>query len=80
MNNFVGTLLSISIFFLVFLMFLVIKILYKLDNSYICPLGKSVMHRLKLSIIFTTPGQLAADILVIVKVYPFILSAFFSSF
>ena len=44
MSNFVGTLLSICIhFFLVFLKFLLILILYKLDNSYIFPLGKTVM-------------------------------------
>ena len=42
-----GTLLSICInFFLVFLKFLLILILYKLDNSYIFPLGKTVVHRL----------------------------------
>ena len=52
-------------FFLVFLKFLKILILYKLDNSYIFPLGKTVMHRLELSIMFATPWQLAAVILVI---------------
>ena len=51
--------------FLVFLkFFILILILYKLDNSYIFPLGKSVMHRLKLSIMFATLVQLAAEILV----------------
>ena len=66
MSNFVGTLLSICIhFFLVFLKFLLILILNKLVNSYIFPLGKTVMHRLKLSILFATLGQLAAKILVI---------------
>ena len=66
MSYFVGTLLSICIrFILVFLKFLLILILYKLDNSYIFPQGKTVMHRLKLSIIFATLGQLAAEILVI---------------
>ena len=45
MSNFVGTLLSICIhFFLVFLKFLLLLILYKLDNSYIFPLGKAVIH------------------------------------
>ena len=58
MSNFVGTLLSICIcFILVFLKFLLILILYKLDNSYIFPLGKTVMHRLKSSIMFATLGQ-----------------------
>ena len=66
MSNFVGTLSSICIhFFLVFFKFLLILILNKLVNSYIFPLGKSVMHRLKFSILFVTIGQLAAKILVI---------------
>ena len=67
MSNFVTTLLSICIHFLpVFLkFFLLILILNKLVNSYIFPLGKSAMHRLKLSILFATLGQLAAKILVI---------------
>ena len=66
MNNFVGTLLSICIhFFLVFLKLLLILILNKLANPYIFPLGKTVMHRLKLNILFATLGQLAAKILVI---------------
>ena len=66
MSNFVGTLLSICIhFFLVFLKFLLILILNKLVIFYIFPLGKTVMHRLKLSILFTSLGQLAAKILVI---------------
>ena len=67
MSNFVTTLLSICIhFLLVFLkFFLLILILNKLVNSYIFPLGKSAMHRLKLSILFETLGQLAAKILVI---------------
>ena len=68
MSNFVTTLLSICIhFLLVFLkfFFLLILILNKLVNSYIFPLGKSAMHRLKLSILFATLGQLAAKILVI---------------
>ena len=57
MSNFVGTLLSVCIyFFLVFLKFLLILILYKLVNSHIFPLGKTVMHRLKLSIMFATLG------------------------
>ena len=66
MSNFVGTLLSIIMhffsFFLVFLMFLYILILYKLDHSYICPQGKTVKPRLKLSIMFAPLGQLAAEI------------------
>ena len=57
MSNYVGTLLSICIFFLVFLKFLLILILYKPDNSYIFPLGKTVMHRLKISILLATLGQ-----------------------
>ena len=67
MSNFVTTLLSICIrFLLVFSkFFLLILILNKLVNSYIFPLGKSAMHRLKLSILFATLGQLAAKILVI---------------
>ena len=66
MSNFSGTLLSICIhFFLLFLKFLLILIIYKLVNSSIFPLGKTVMHRLKLSILFATLGQLAAVILVI---------------
>ena len=65
MSNFVGTRLSICIhFFLVFLKFLLILILKKLSKSFIFPLGKTVMHRLKLSILFATLGQLAAKILV----------------
>ena len=61
MINFVGTLLSTCIhFFLVFLTFLLILILNKLVHSYIFPLGKTVMHRLKLNILFATLGQLAA--------------------
>ena len=64
MSNFVGTLISIFLrFFLVFLMFSLILILYKLDNSYICPLGKNVMSRHYLSTMFSTLGQLAAEIL-----------------
>ena len=67
MSNFVTTLLSICIHFLLVLLkfFLLILILNKLVNSYIFPLGKSAMHRLKLSILFATLGQLAAKILVI---------------
>ena len=50
MSNFVGTLLSIFIlFFFYFLMFSLILILLKFDNSYICPPGKSVMPRLKVT-------------------------------
>ena len=65
MSNFVGTFLSICIHFSFIYKVLLILILYKSDNSYIFPLGKTVMHRLKLSIMFATLGQLAADILVI---------------
>ena len=66
MSNYVGTLLAICIhFFLVFLKFLLILISYKLDNSYIFPLGKTVMHGFKLSKMFATLGQLAVEILVI---------------
>ena len=67
MSNFVSTLLSICIHFLLvfFLKFLLILILNKLVNSYIFPLGKTAMHRLKLSILLATLGQLAAKILVI---------------
>ena len=66
MSNFVGTLLSICThFFLVFLKFLLILILNKKVNSYIFPLVKTIMLRLKLSTLFATLGQLAAKILVI---------------
>ena len=78
MRNFVCTLLSICKHFcLVLLKFLLILILNKLVNSYIFPLGKTVMHRLKLSILFATLGQLAAKILVILLVYPIHFSAIF---
>ena len=77
MSNFVSTLLSICIhFLLVFLKFLLILILNKLVNSYIFPLGKTAMHRLKLSILFATLGQLAAKILVICRYTPFIFGDF----
>ena len=66
MSNFLGTLLSICIhFFLVFLKFLLILILYNLVNSYNFPLGKTVMHRIKMKIMFATLGQLVPTILVI---------------
>ena len=42
-----------------------ILILYKLDNSYICPPDKSVMSRHKLNTMFATLGQKAVEILVI---------------
>ena len=81
MSNFVGTLLSTCLhFFLVFFVFLLILILYKLDNSYIFPLGNTVMHGLQLSIMFATQGQLAAEILVILQVYPFVFWQFVSLF
>ena len=61
MSKFLGTLLSICIhFFLYFNFFLLILMLNKLVNSYIFPLGKTVMHILKLSILFATLGKLAA--------------------
>ena len=66
MRNFVSTLLSICIhFLLVFLKFLLILMLNKLVNSYIFPLGNTAMHRLELSILFASLGQLAAKILLI---------------
>ena len=66
MSYFVGTLLSICIKkFLFFLKCLLKLILNKLVNSHIFPLRKTVMHRLKLSILFATLGQLAAKILAI---------------
>ena len=66
MSTFVGTLQSICIrFVLVFLIFSLILILYKLDSSNICPLGKNDMHRLELSIMCATLEQFAAEILVI---------------
>ena len=78
MSNFVSTLLSICIhFLLVFLKFLLILILNKLVNSYILPLGKTAMHRLKLSILFATLGQLAAKILVYFVGIPHSFSAIF---
>ena len=78
MSNFVSTLLSICIhFLLVFLKFLLLLILNKLVNSYIFPLDKTAMHRLKLSILFATLGQLAAKILVILLVYPIHFSTIF---
>ena len=71
MSNFIGTLLLICIHFFscIFKVFIKVKfkvlILNKSANSYIFPLGKTVMHILKLSILFATLGQLAAKILVI---------------
>ena len=65
MSNLVGTLLSICIHFSLFLKFSYMLILYELDNSYIFPQGKTVMHRLQLSLMFGTLGQLAAEIMVI---------------
>ena len=59
------TAINLYSFLLVFLKFLLILILNKLVNSYIFPLGKTAMHRLKLSILLATLGQLAAKILVI---------------
>ena len=63
--------------FLHFLKFLLILILYKLENSYIFPLSQTVMHRIKLIIIFAALGQLAAKILVI---FVGILHSFFGNF
>ena len=66
MSYFAGSLLSICIhFFSCILKFVLMLILYKLDKDYILPLGKTVMHRLELSIMYATLGQLAAAILVI---------------
>ena len=42
-----------------------ILILYKLDNSYICPLDKSVMSRHTSNTMFATLGQIGAEIIVI---------------
>ena len=63
MSNFVGTLLSICIHFSCIFKVFINLILYK-DHSYIFPLGKTVMHILKLSIMFATLGQLAAEIVI----------------
>ena len=60
MSIFVGILLSICIIFSCIFKDLLILMLNKLVYSYIFPLGKTVMHRLKLSILFATLGQLAA--------------------
>ena len=66
MSNFVGTLLSNCLhLFLVFLMFSLISILYKLDKSYICPLDKSVMSRNKNNTMLATLRQLVGEIGVI---------------
>ena len=66
MSNFVGTLLSMCIYlFSCIFKVLLILILNKLVNSYIFPLGKTVMYILKLSILFATLGQLVAKILII---------------
>ena len=65
MSNLVDTLLQFVYIFLVFFKVLIILILYKLNNSYIFPLGKTVMHRLELGKMFATLGQLEAAILVI---------------
>ena len=51
-------------------------ILFKLDKSYICPLGESFMHRLKLSIMLATLVQLEAEILVISKDTPLFFGDF----
>ena len=42
--------INLYTFFFCILKFLLILILYKLYNSYVFPLGKIGMHRLKLSI------------------------------
>ena len=57
-------------------MFSLILMLYELDHPYICPLGKRVMHKLKLSIMFATLEQLTAELLIILQVYPFIFGDF----
>ena len=54
-----------------------ILILYKLDNSYICPLDKSVMSRYELNTMFATLRQIAAEILVDFFRYT---ASFFSNF
>ena len=66
MSNFVGTLLSICIHFFscIFKVFIDID-LKQISSHYIFPLDKTVMHRLYLSLLFATLGQLAAKILVI---------------
>ena len=71
------TAINLYTFFTCILKFLLILLLNKLVNSYIFPLGKPAMHRLKLSILFATLGQLAAKILAILKVYPIHFSAIF---
>ena len=58
-------------------MFSLILILYKLDNSYVCPLGKSGMSRHYLSTMCVTLGQLAAEILVFLYVYPLFFCNFY---
>ena len=55
MHNFVDTLLSFFLLFSRISNISLILILYKLDNSYICLLGKSVMSRHELSTMFATP-------------------------
>ena len=60
-----NTAINLFTFLSCILMFLLILFLYRLDHSYIFPLGKTVVHRLKLSIMFATLWQLAAKILVI---------------
>ena len=54
-----------------------ILILYKLDNSYICPLDKSVMSRHKLDTMFATLGQIAAEILVFFRYTALFFSDFY---
>ena len=51
-SNLVPMLSNCIHFSSIFLKFKLILILYKLDNSYIFPLGETGMHRLKLSIMF----------------------------
>ena len=57
-------------------MFSLILILYKLDNSYVCPRGKSVRSRHDLSTMFVTLGQLVVEILAFLYVYPLFFCIF----
>ena len=54
-----------------------ILILHKLDDSYFCPLDKSVLSRHKLNNMLATRGQIAAEILVIVLGIPPYFSVIF---
>ena len=54
-----------------------ILILYKLDNSYICPHVKSVMSGQTLNTMFATLGQIAAEILIFFRYTALFFSDFF---